>query len=129
MVTPNAKVKVIFRYPEVRQHHKFIVLIPRWEHQNKSGNIRGGGQVQTSVADPAFQIILVDRERALVSFVHGHPADCLFNPLVQAQLTESVLFAGILLCRFTGILHLIDADCDAQGGIGLFPDLRVRPII
>ena len=129
MVAPNAEIEIVFWYPEVRKHHIFTVLILGREHQYEGGNICGGGQIQTSVANPAFQIILVDRERAFVPLVHGHPADGLFDPLVQAQLTESILFTGILFCRFAGILYLVDADRDAQGGVGLFPDIRVCPVV
>ena len=53
----------------------------------------------------------------------------MLDPLVQTKLSEGVLFAGVLLRRFTGILDLVNAYRDAEGGIGLFPDLRVRPII
>ena len=110
MVAPNAEIEIVFWYPEVRKHHIFIVLILGWEHQHEGGNIGGGRQVQTAVANPAFQIILIDWKRALVPLVHGHPADSLLDPLVQAQLTKSVFLTRILFCRFAGILYLVDAD-------------------
>nr|DAO53593.1 MAG TPA: hypothetical protein [Caudoviricetes sp.] len=129
MVTPHSEFQVVLRYPEVRQDDVFVVLVLRWEHQNERRNIRCGGQVQTAVTDTAFQIILADGKLAFVPFIHGHPSDCLLDPLVQTKLSEGVLFAGVLLRRFTGILDLVNAYRDAEGGIGLFPDLRVRPII
>lgn len=45
------------------------------------------------------------------------------------KLPKGVLFAGVLLGRFAGILDLVDGDRDAQGRICLFPDLGVRPIV
>ena len=129
MVTPDSKVEVVLRYPEVRQNDIFVVLIFRRKHQNECCNIRCGGQVQTAVTDTAFQIILADSELAFVPLVHWHPAHRLFDPLVQAKLAEGVLFTGVLLCRLAGVFDLIDADRDAEGRIGFLPNLRVRPVV
>src|SRR5699024_4522074 len=51
VVAPDAQVKGLFRYPEVWEHHVFIFLIHRREHQYKGRDIRCGGQVETTVAD------------------------------------------------------------------------------
>ena len=40
----------------------------------------------------------------------GHPADTLFDPLVQAQLTEHVLISGRLLSLSESVPHLVDGD-------------------
>ena len=49
--------------------------------------------------------------------------------MVQPQLPEGVFFSRILLCRFTGRLHLVDTYRDIQRRIRLLPDFRVRPVI
>lgn len=120
MITPDSEFQVVLRYPEVRQDDVLVILIFRWEHQDECRNIRCGGQVQTAVADATFQIILADSEFAFVPLVHRHPAYRLFDPLVESQLSEGVLLAGVLLGRFAGILHLVDAHRDAEGRIGFF---------
>ena len=84
MVTPDSEVEVVFRYPEVRQDDVSVVLIFRRKHQNECCNIRCGGQVQTTVADTTFQIILADGELAFVPLIHRHPAHRLFDPLVES---------------------------------------------
>ena len=129
MVTPDSEVEVILRYPEVRQDDVFVVLIFRREHQDESRNVRCGGQVQTAVTDTTFQIVFVDCKLAFVPLIHRHPAHCLLDPLVQSQLPEGVLLAGVLLGGLAGIFDLIDADRDAEGRIGLLPNLRVCPIV
>ena len=58
MVAADAQVDIVLRYPEVRQHSVFILLVQRREDQHEGGDIRGAGQIQTAVADPAFQIVL-----------------------------------------------------------------------
>ena len=129
MISAHTQIEVILRYPEVRQDDVFVVLILRREYQHKGRNIRGGGQVQATVADTAFQIVFADGEFAFVPFIHGHPANRLFDPLVETKLSEGVLFAGILFCRFTGILDLVDANRDAEGRICLLPDRWICPVV
>ena len=129
MVTPDSKVEVVLRYPEVRQDDVLVVLVFRRKHQNKCCNIRCGGQVQTAVADATFQVILADSELTLVPLVHRHPAHRLFHPLVKSQLSEGVLLAWVLLGGLAGIFDLVDTHRDAEGRIGFLPNLRVRPIV
>ena len=129
VVTPDAEVEVVLWNPEVRQHRKLIVLVLRREHQHEGGDVRGGGQVQTAVADAPLQIVLGGGESAAVPFLHRHPAHRLFYPLVQAKLAKGVLFGGVLLGGFAGRFDLVDAHRDAQGGVCLFPHLGVCPIV
>ena len=49
--------------------------------------------------------------------------------MIQTKLSEGVLLAGVLLGRLAGVFDLVDADRDAEGGIGFLPNLRVRPIV
>lgn len=74
-----------------------------------------------------FQIILGNREGTGIPFVHRHPADGLFYPLVQAELAESILLTRVLLGGFTGSFDLIDAHRDAEGG--LLTQLGICPIL
>ena len=64
-----------------------------------------------------------------IPFFHRHPSDCLLDPLVQTQLTEGILLAGILLCRVAGSFNFINADCDIKARIGFSPYPWVCPII
>jgi len=82
MVAPDSEIEVVFRYPEVRQDNVFVVFVLRREHKYECRNICGGGQIQTAVADPVFQIILADGKLTFVPFIHRHPTDCLFYPLI-----------------------------------------------
>ena len=129
MVAADAQVDVVLRYPEVRQHGVFVLLVQRREDQHKGGNIRSAGQIQATVADPAFQSVLRGSKGAAVPFLHGHPAHRLFNPLVQPELAEAVFLSGVLLGGLTGGFDLVDAHRDAERGIGLLPHLGVCPVI
>ena len=129
MVTAHTKVEIVFGNPEVRQDDVLVILIGRWKNKHQCRDIRGGGQVQTTIADTAFQIVLIDSELAFIPKVHRHPTDSLLDPLVQTELPECVLLAGILLCRLTGITNLVDANRDTQGWIGFLPGGGVRPIV
>ena len=120
---------IFFWYPEVRKDDVFVVLVHWREHQHKGRNIRSGGQVQTSVADTSLQLVFVGSKGAFIPFLHWHPADGLFDPLIEPELPEAVLLGGILLSAFTGSFHLVDADRNAEGRICLLPDLRVCPVV
>ena len=86
-------------------------------------------KIQTAVADPPFQFLFIDRESALIPFLHRHPAHCLLHPLVQPQLPEGVFLSWILLCRLAGRLDFIHPHRDVQGRVGFLPDLRISPVI
>lgn len=49
MVTAHSKLQCIFRYPEVREDHVFIIFIQWREHQYKSYDVCGGRKVQANV--------------------------------------------------------------------------------
>ena len=129
MVTADAQIDVVLRYPEVRQYGVFVLLVQRREDQYKGGNIRGAGQIQPAVANPAFQIVLRGGEGAAIPFLHRHPAHRLFDPLVQPELAEAVFLGGVLLGGLTGRFDLVDAHRDAKRGVGLLPHLGVCPVI
>ena len=129
MVAPDAEVEGFFRYPEVWQDVVFILLIQRREHQHESRNIRGGGQIQTAVADAPFQVVLGNWECTGVPLIHRHPADRLLYPLVEPKLPESILLTRILLGRFTSRFDLVDTYRDAEGRVSLFPHLGVCPVL
>ena len=82
MIAPDSKFDVVLRYPEVRENDVLVILILRWEHQNKCRNIRGGRQVQSTIADTPFEVIFVYGKGTFVPEMHRHPADGLFDPLI-----------------------------------------------
>ena len=129
MVAPDTEVEGILRYPEVREDHILVILIPWREYQHEGRDIRSGGQVKTAVADAAFEVVFIHGISACIPFIHWHPADGLLYPLIEAQLSKGVLLAGILLCRLAGGFHLIDADRDTQRRIRLFPNLWISPVL
>ena len=49
MVTAHSKFQRIFRYPEIRENHIFIILIQWREHQYKSRDVCGGRKVQATI--------------------------------------------------------------------------------
>ena len=129
MVAPDPEVEIVLWNPEVREDAVFIVLVQRREHQHEGRYIGGGGQVQPAVTDPALQAVLIGVKSAFVPPLHRHPAHRLFHPLIQAELPEGVFLGGVLLGGVTRRPYLVDAHCDAQGGVRLLPYLGVRPII
>jgi hypothetical protein len=100
-----------------------------WEYENERGDVCRAGQVETAVADAALEVVLVYREGAGVPFVHRHPAHGLLHPLVEAELPEGVLLAGVLLCGLAGSFDLVDADRDAEARVRFLPDFRVGPVL
>jgi len=97
IIAPDAQADVVFRHPEKRQDCVFVRFILRREHQHKSGNISGGGEVKPSVADSSRKTRRIHQESAGIPFRHRHPADGLLYPLVQAQLPEAVFLGWFLL--------------------------------
>ena len=128
MVAPDAQLHGFLREPEVRQHDVLFFVIPRREHQHHGRQVAGAGKVKPGIACAAFQFILIDSTAAFIPFVHGHPADALLDPLIQAQLTEHVLISGGLLGLAESVPHLVNGDRFVQGGISLVPVLFIRPV-
>ena len=129
MVAPDAQVEGFSRYPEERQHDVRFILIGRREHQHKGCQVAGRGQVHACIAGTPLQQPRRNTPRAGIPLVHGHPADGLLDPLVETQLSEGVLFAGILPGTVTGTLHLGDVDGVPEGRVRLLPHLRVGPVL
>ena len=128
VIAPNAQIKRFLRQPEVRENIIMLVLIGRREHQHESRNIRRRGKVEPAVADTTFEQRFIKIHLAGVPLVHRHPAYRLLYPLVQAELPEGVLLAGILLCRFAGGFNLVHADGFAEGRVRFLPDFRRCPV-
>ena len=83
MIAPDAQIHRILRNPKVREDHIPVVLVGRWEHEHERRDVGGRREVETAIADPTLQIILIYREGAGVPFLHRHPANSLLDPLVQ----------------------------------------------
>lgn len=105
---------VFFRYPEVRQDHILVVFAQRRKDQHEGCNIRGGREVQTAVADSAFEIVFAGGKSTAIPFLHRHPSHSLLDPLVESELPKGVLLGRVLLCGLTGSLNLVDAYRDAE---------------
>jgi len=129
VVAPDAQVDALLGDPEVGQHVVAVLVVQWREHQHERRDVGRGRQVQASVAHPALEGLGIDRERAQVPFLHRHPAHGLLHPLVEPQLAEDVLLARILARALTCGAHLLDRDGLPQRGVGLFPDLRIRPVL
>ena len=61
--------------------------------------------------------------------MHGHPPHGLFHPLVKPQLAKRVLLGGVLARRVARGAYLIHRHRDPKRGVGLVPDLFIRPVI
>ena len=129
VVAADPEVERVLGHPEVREDRIPVVIVLRREHEDEGGDVGRAGKVEPAVADAALKVVLVHREVAGVPFVHRHPADGLLHPLVEAELPEGVLLAGVLLRALAGRLDLVDADRDAEARVRFLPDLRVRPVL
>ena len=106
----------------------FIVFSWR-KCQNKSCNICCTGKVKPTVADTTCKHLFIKSHLAFVPLLHRHPTHCLFYPLIQTELSESIFLSGSFLCRITRSHHLIHSDGLIQTWICLFPNLWVSPVL
>ena len=81
-----------------------------WKNKHKCRNVSSGGEVKTAVADTPCKFIFIKAELAFIPFLHWHPADSLFYPLIESKLSESILLAGSFLCRITRRYNFIHSD-------------------
>ena len=128
MVAPNAQGECLLGQPEEGQRHVRLVLRGRREHQRQRRKVGSGGKVQARVARAALQRVGVHHAAALVPLVHGHPADGLLHPLIQAQLAELVLVRRSLLRLAEGVAHLVDGDGMPQRRVCPVPVFLARPV-
>ena len=84
MIAPNTQGKRFLRKPEEGHDRIRFVLITGREHQHQRRQVGGAGQVKPGIAGAAFQLIGINHAAALIPLVHGHPADGLLHPLIQA---------------------------------------------
>ena len=134
MISAYTQVKCFFRYPEIRQDLVSILLIQRRKHQHEGRNIRGRRQVQSAVADAPLQIVFGDRKRTGVPLVHRHSADRLLHPLIQPKLPFSLscrkAFSSPGFCfADSQAASTLSMPTVIQREIGLFPHLRISPIL
>ncbi|CRH93368.1 Uncharacterised protein [Chlamydia trachomatis] len=61
--------------------------------------------------------------------MHGHPPHALFDPLVEAKLSERVLLSRILPGRGAGLADFLNRNRDPQARISLMPHVLVGPVI
>ena len=128
MVAPNAQGKRFLRQPEEGHDRIRLLLMAGREHQHQRRQVGGAGQVKPGVAGAAFQLIRVNHAAAFIPLVHGHPANRLLHPLIQAQLTKLVLIGGRFLRFMKSVAHLIEGDGMSQRRIRLVPIFLARPV-
>ena len=128
VIPTDTQLHGFFREPEVRHNDVLFLVIPRWEYQNQSRQVTRAGKVKPRIARASFQFILVDFSPVFIPFVHGHPADGLFHPLVQAKLTEHILVCRRLLRLPESVPDFVNGNCLIQGGICFIPVLFICPI-
>ena len=54
MVAPDAQAHTFLGNPEVGQYVELVPFIDRRKHQHKGCDVSSGGEVQPSIAGPAF---------------------------------------------------------------------------
>ena len=84
----------ILRNPEEREHDVLFLWNSGWEHQHKSRDVPGTGQVQSAIAVTAFEGFHIDWLIAKVVDVFGNEPGQRRHPHIQTELLEY-----ILLCR------------------------------
>ena len=105
-----------------------FIIFSRWKDKYKSCYICCRGKVKTTIANTPGKPLFIKRYFAFIPFLHRHPADSLFYPLIQTQLPKRIFLARRFFCRITRSHHLIYSDGFVEGWICLFPNLRVSPI-
>lgn len=128
MVTSYSKGQSFLRQPEVGQNIIMFIIFSRWKDKYKSCYICCRGKVKTTIANTPGKPLFIKRYFAFIPFLHRHPADSLFYPLIQTQLPKRIFLARRFFCRITRSHHLIYSDGFVEGWICLFPNLRVSPI-
>ena len=83
MIPSDSQFQGFFRYPEVWKDAELVLFIQWWEYQNECRDICCTGKIKSAVAYTAFQVIFTHCKRAFIPFLHRHPANCLFHPLIN----------------------------------------------
>ena len=119
----------ILRNPEKREHDVFLFRGSGWEHQHKSRNVSGAGQVQSSITVTAFEGFHIDRLVAEVIDVFRDKPGQRGHPHIQTKLLEHVLLCRVVQCFLVRIPDTLDLDGLAERGIGFIPVGFIVPVI
>ena len=128
VVASDAQLQRFLREPEEWQHHIWLYLIVRRKYQHQRGQIGCAGQVKPSIANTSLPFIGIDDTTAIAPLVHGHPANRLLHPLIEAQLPEHVFVRRCFQGFTVSVAHLVDGNRVIQGRIGAIPVLLIRPV-
>ena len=119
----------ILRYPEERKHDVFFFRGSGREHQHKSSDVSGAGQVQSSITVTAFESFHIDKLVAEVIDVFWDEPGQRGHPHIQTELLEHILLCRIVQCLLIRIPNTLDLNGLAERGIGFIPVRFVVPVI
>ena len=104
----------ILRYPEKRKHDVLLLWNSGREHQHKSRDVSGAGQVQSSITVTAFKCFHIDWLVAKVVDVFRDEPGQRGHPHIQTKLLEHVLLCRVVQCFLVCIPDTLDLDSLAQ---------------
>ena len=104
----------VLRYPEERKHDVLFFWDSRWEHQHKSRDVSGAGQVQTSITVTAFQGFHINGLVAQIVDVFRDKPGQRCNPHIQTKLLEHILLCRVVQCFLVRIPDTLYLDGLAQ---------------
>lgn len=110
VVTSYTERQGFLRQPEIRQNVIMLILF-RWrKDKHKCCDICCTGKVKSAITNTTCKHLFIKSNLAFIPFFHRHPTYCLFYPLIQTKLSESIFLAGSFLCRITRCYDLIHTD-------------------
>ena len=100
----------ILRNPEERQHDVLFLRGSGREHQHKSRDVTGAGQVQSTVTVTAFEGFHIDWLVAAVIDVFRDKSGQRGHPHIQTELLEYILLCWVVQCLLVSIPDALDLD-------------------
>ena len=104
----------ILRYPEERKHDVLFLWNSGREHQHKSRDVSGAGQVQSAITVTAFEGFHIDWLIAEVVDVFRDESRQRGHPHIQTELLEHILLCRVIQCFLIRIPDTLDLDGLAQ---------------
>ena len=100
----------ILRYPEKRKHDVLLLWDSRWEHQHKSRDVSGTGQVQSAITVTALEGFHINRLVAEVVDVFRDEPGQRGHPHIQTKLLEYILLSRVVQCFLIRIPDTLDLN-------------------
>ena len=104
----------ILRNPEKWKHDVFFFRGSGREHQHKSRDVSGAGQVQSAITVTAFEGFQIDWLIAEVVDVFGDEPGQRGDPHIQTELLEHILLCRVIQCFLVRIPDTLDLNGLAQ---------------